>query len=85
MNAAQQPHPQPPTFRRFDEALYWLHDHGWHQVGASRGSHFRLEHPAYSKALFLIYKRGTAWGPFQQLQLGKHLRKLDALYRRPET
>lgn len=90
MNAAQptpegaQPHPVPPRFRRWEEALYWLSDQGWRQVDV-RGSHFRLQHPSYSKAMFLIYKRGTSWGPFQQLQIEKNLRKLDRDYRRPDS
>jgi hypothetical protein len=80
---AQQP--DPPRFRRFDEALYWLSDRGWRQVGASRGSHFRMEHPAFSRALFLIYHHGGVWTAYQQMQLVKHLRKLERDWRRAET
>lgn len=80
-----EPHPMPPRFRRFDDAYNWLLDHGWRQVGDSRGSHFRLEHPAYSKALQLIYKRGATWGPYQDMQIAQHLRKLDRQARRPDS
>lgn len=85
MKTTAQPLPpdeQPPRFRRFDEAYNWLADRGWRQVGASRGSHFRMEHPAYSKPLFLIYKRAATWGPYQQVQLTKRLDLLERRYRR---
>ena len=76
---------QPPRFRRFDEARYWLADRGWRQVGASRGSHFRMEHPRYSRALFLIYHHGGVWSQYQHLQLVLHLRKLERHWRRGEA
>lgn len=70
-------HPEPPRqFKRFDDALYWLADCGWRQVGNARGSHHRLEHPDYTVPLILIRRESGRWSPWAQTDLRGKLHRL---------